>query len=204
MDGHTVKNLNLETRFDPDLREIPVNPGDFKKAIATLEAQLKSESVSSETIKHLGQLGTLQRIIGLLDEAEKHFERAISLSSSLDEPKLKLASLIRLGNVKHWKKDFAEARRIFDECFEIVAKDKSFDEYLDFVYQHKGKCYFGQSRYEFALSQFYKAILIRNNKSEIDLADSTLLAIEETKRRWHGISYALIHRSVVLFFQMQF
>lgn len=179
-----MKYLNLQTQFDAGLKEIPLKPNDFQKAINDIEEKLLSKESNSEMIKLLGQLGNCQRIVGRLSEAEKNLNKAISLSFSLGEKKLGLVNLIRLGNVKHWQREFTEAHRLFDECFEIISKENSLSEYLDFVYQHNGKCYFDENNYESAIGQFYKAILIRNNKSEIDLADSTLLAIEETKKRW--------------------
>lgn len=179
-----MKSLNLETRFDSDLRDIPVEPDDFKKAIVELEKQLNSSIPLAEQVKLFGLLGTYQRILGLLEQAETNFEKAISLSSSLNQTKLKLTNLIRLGHTKHWMKDYLHAHRIFDECNSIICEDISLEVYLDLVHQHRGKCYFDERKYHLALNEFYKAMLIRNNKSESNLVDNSLSAVQETKRRW--------------------
>jgi len=179
-----LKTLSLEIRFDKNLHDYAVNPGDFRQALSNLENQLQKENDVTAQIKLLGQVGTHQRILILLKEAEITFKKAISLASSNGHVMLKLVNLVRLGNTKHWQGDFTEAHQLFEECFEVIAKDKTIDGYRDFIFQHRGKCYFDQGQYDLALKNFYEAILIRNNKSETDFADNSLLAIEETKRRW--------------------
>lgn len=179
-----MKQLNLATKFDENLRDVAVNQDDFKQALADFEAELADATDVETQLKLLGKIGTHQRILRMLDEAEASFEKAIVLAETAKLLKPKLANMIRLGNTKHWNENYSEAHRIFDECFEIISIDKSAGEYLDFVFQHKGKCCFDEGEYEQALKNFYEAILLRNNKSDSDLADSSLLAIEQTKRRW--------------------
>jgi tetratricopeptide (TPR) repeat protein len=179
-----MKGLNLETQFDSNLREIPVVPKDFEDAISQLKDQVREADMTLDTVKKLGQLANCQRVMGSLAEAEDNLRRAISLSVALNEPKFRLVNLIRLANTKHLQGEFSQAHQLFNECFAIIVHDDSLAEYLDFIYQHKGKCNFDELKYESALKQFYNALLIRNKKTDRDLADSTLLAIEETKRRW--------------------
>lgn len=175
---------NLEIFFDSNLREVPLDPPSYLQAISLLKAEINPILKTPDTIKKLGLLGSYLRIMGFLDEAEEQLALAILLASELNQHQLQLTNIIRMGHVKHWRGHFEEAHRIFDQAFDFASNDQDLSNYLDFIYQHKGKCFFDEEKYELALANFHKAILIRNEKSEIDLLDSTLLAVEETKRRW--------------------
>jgi tetratricopeptide (TPR) repeat protein len=180
----SLGSLNLETKINHDLRDVATCPQDMLKAIEILAGQL-GDTMGAEKIKLLGQLGSFNRILGNLERAEDNLKKAIQLSDNAPGlQKFRITNLIRLGHVRHWQERFGEAHEIFDDCIQAILSNEQLKTLLDFAYQHRGKCYFDEQRYEEALKSFYEAILLRNNKSESDLADSSLLAIEETKRRW--------------------
>lgn len=176
--------MNLETRFDSDLRDRPVNPDDVRTKVAELEMRLSGEVDPVARIRLFGQIGSFHRILNALERAEENFKRAVELSTSLQISDLRLVNLIRLGHTRHWMGKFEEAHRIFGECFRSASGNRSAARYLDFIHQHEGKCCFDEGRYEVAMKHFYEALLLRNKKADLDLTDSSLFAIEETKRRW--------------------
>lgn len=177
--------LNLEVRFNEDLRGTPLCPSDIAKAIEILSSKLSTATSSAEQIKLFGRIGSFQRTIGQLGEAERSFRQALALVGSESQfSKLKIANMIRLGHVHHWQSEFEKAHQLFDDSIDLIRGDSNLSEYLDFAFQHKGKCFFDQGQFEEALRFFYDAILIRSNKTNASLADSTLQAIEETKKRW--------------------
>ncbi len=155
------------------------------RAVDLLKSSSASVVTHRERIGLLGRLGNFERTLGRLNDAETTLHLALSIASSeADFLKYKIANLIRLGHVYQWKKEFECAHQIFDECIETIKGQQSLSGYLDFAYQHKGKCYFDETRYEAAMGCFSQALLLRSNKSDRGLTDSTLFAIEETKRRW--------------------
>ncbi len=179
-----LEQLNLTIRFDRDLRDVPVCPEDMTHAVNLLRVSAQNES-PSDKVKRLGQLGSFLRILGQLDEAEQTFASAVAIAAA--DPQLRaqwMANRLRLGHVYHWKKDFKQAHAMFRECIAQMKADRSLSTYLDFAHQHQGKCFFDEGNYEAALTCFFDAIVLRNNKSDVDLADSTLLAVNETKRRF--------------------
>jgi tetratricopeptide (TPR) repeat protein len=179
-----LKNLNLETRFDENLRDIAACPEDMTRAIDLLKSSSVSVTTPPEQLGVLGRLGNFQRILGHLDDAATTLRLALSIANSeAGLLKLKIANMIRLGHVYHWKREFERAHQIFDDCIESINSQSDLSDYLDFAYQHKGKCFFDEARFKEAMECFYRTILLRSNKSDRTLADSTLLAIEETKRR---------------------
>lgn len=193
--------LNLNSKFNENLRDLAVSEEDVATAIEVLQKELNIDLELSLKIRILGLLGTYQRQLNRLDQSQSSFEQAITLCDDIPQlKKNKIINLIRLGNTKHWMNQFKEAHAIFDLCIEQIHKalnldigpnpnpnldlDLDLNEYLDFSFQHKAKCFFDEKQYEFALKYFYHSFLLRLKKNNIELIDSTLLAIETTKKRW--------------------
>jgi phosphoglycolate phosphatase len=177
--------LNLNSKFNEDLRDLPISKEDTATAVEILQKEMAVELELSLKIKILGLLGTYQRQLGRLDQSQSCFLQAITLCEDIPQwNKNKTINLIRLGNTKHWMGQFQEAHAIFDRCVEQIHNDLELSEYLDFVFQHKAKCYFDENLFELALKYFYHSFLLRLKKNNIELIDSTLLAIETTKKRW--------------------
>lgn len=180
-----LKNMNLETQFDENLKSVALCPADMRRAVQVLKQRPQDKSDLRGLITRLGRLGSYQLILGDLDDAENTLNSALTLvNSDLSLIKLKISNMIRLGNTYHLKKQFKRAHEIFDACHKAIKNQGELSDYLDFVYQHKGKCYLDEARFEDAMKCFYQAFLIRSNKSDRSLTDSTLLAIEVTKKRW--------------------
>jgi tetratricopeptide (TPR) repeat protein len=179
-----LKNSNSKTYFDSNLREQPESRTNFEEELKNLKFKITEAKDIPSKIKLLGNIGNHQRVLGQLEESVVSLTEAIKLAQSIQDRKMELVQLIRLATAFHWQNKFNLAHDLFDKCFESIKNDLSLNEYLDFVYQHKGKCFFDENKFELALSYLYEAFLIRQKKDNIELIDSSLLAIEETKRRY--------------------
>ena len=97
----------------------------------------------------------------------------------------KLINRIRLANTFQWQKNFSKSNLIFNEIEEELSciEKGSFKNYEDFLFQHIGKNKFDQNNYEEALYYFNKAIMIRLEKGDQELIDSTNLAINTVRNK---------------------
>ncbi|BDA65879.1 hypothetical protein CAL7716_000450 [Calothrix sp. PCC 7716] len=88
-----------------------------------------------------------------------------------------IVSMIRLAHVYQWQKQYAKSEELFKEAITLCQTKPEISTYLDFAYQHLGKCKFDQKQYEQALHYFEQAKQLRIKKSDSSLIESTQLAI---------------------------
>lgn len=177
-----LENLNLSsTTSEEDLRDYADNVEDHKKALALLKENLDMDDLELK-IQVLGQLGTFSRRINLIEDAKKYFSEAIELVNEhqLDRRFL-IANSLRLAHTYHWGEDYKSAHTIFSEIILICQSEEKFYIFLDYAYQHFGKCLFDEKNYSTALNYFQMAMEIREEKGDQSLIDSTLIAINATK-----------------------
>ncbi len=115
--------------------------------------------------------------------AQQALTSAIELSELAKNSRLRIANLIRLAHVYQWQKDYRSSEELFKEVITSCQRNSDLASYLDFAYQHAGKCKFDQQQYEAARYYFEQALSLRVRKADQSLIDSTQLAINAVTRR---------------------
>ena len=184
--GEVVRSesFNLEILVGEDLRGYFKFPDDARKYLSHLKEKLDQRQDQSERVSLLGNIGVILLHLRELDSAEKYLKESVKLilDEGLDSA-IKVQQLLRLANVYQWNKDFQKANSLFNNTILLCKTDESCDQYLDFAFQHYGKCLFDQSLFSEALKQFQEALKIREIKGKAELINSTEIAISVTKHK---------------------
>ena len=151
--------FDISYRFDDRLRDVLNSPTEAKQAIVWLQSQLEVIPDRHEQIQILGLMGGLLRLLGELSSAQKYLALAVEQSDSIGDIRLKMANLIRLAHVYQWQENYAASEAIFNDVIVSCQQNLELKEYLDFAYQHAGKCKFDQRQYEKALAYFNRAFV---------------------------------------------
>lgn len=175
---------NMQFIFGPNLREVPVSKIQMLNGMIYIMEQLKSNNFSEEERgKWNGILGSFLRIVGELEESEKHLRASIEIYNNLNNQQDVFTNKLRLAHTYQWWTNFEASNKIFTELLEIAETDIDYAHYLDYVYQHCGKNKFDQKDFQGALSFFEKALEIRLEKDDQELISSTESAIEACNYR---------------------
>ena len=188
MDVDSLKNeLNLLQKtiyFDQNdyLREKTSNPSKPKQVIIEAEKIVillrENELKNSDDLYFLyGTLGNLYRIYGEPERAIIYLKLALEQSVENKNSKREIVSLIRLGEALKYDNKHQEALDMFDQAL-VKSRDIAVDSYIDFIDQHKGKCFLEMRKVDEALKCLEKALEIRELKGDKALIHSTQQAIE--------------------------
>jgi hypothetical protein len=91
---------NLDCEFDENLRDVAVDPESIRAACTDLQNQLLCERDLDSKARILAQLGSFQRILNNLSEAETcHLQCLELLNNIKSEPARIIAAKIRLAHV---------------------------------------------------------------------------------------------------------
>jgi|GEM_PF-1066708 tetratricopeptide (TPR) repeat protein len=165
-------------KFDSSLKEDPVDTVQWNSFIHDLLEQLKS----SKRMEIYESLGMALRVARRFDEAELYLSKAFALSES---PSKKIQNLVRLAHVYQWENEFSKAEALFDQAKSLINEFEISNSLRAAYHQHLGKLYFDQSFMGLAVTEFELALKIRkSNDNQQDQVDSTLLALNESKRLW--------------------
>ena len=173
--------FNLSFHFDDRLRDVPDEPEAVRLALSWLRSQLTQTNDTHQQVQILGLIGAHARQLMELYAAQAALQRAIDLSNKIGDLRLKTANTIRLAHVYQWQENFKKSERYYNAVIDSCQSKAEIASYLDFAYQHAGKCKFDQKQYAAAQTYFQKALLIRLRKDERDLINSTRQAIERTR-----------------------
>ena len=127
-----------------------------------------------------GSIGNLYRIYGNQDaeqliKAEKYLNVSLEIAKIESESLKEMITLIRIGEVYKYKFQHQKALQLFYEAL-TICKYRKHETYLDFVYQHLGKCYLEMQDYKSAQHYFQRAYTLRQQKGDGTLLNSTLKA----------------------------
>lgn len=172
-------SFNTKYEFDNELKEVPKNPNEFIAAIEFLIAKAES-SDKEEQGKILSKVGVMLRITGKLDES---MERLIEAEKLISDSRILFINRLRIAQTLQFKRQFQNAESDYNSLIVLAKSESEFEDLIDFVYQHLGKCYFDQNRFQKALLNFERALEIRNKKQNQELIDSTELAIRICKAK---------------------
>lgn len=171
--------FNTEYEFNDELKEVPKNKNEFISAIEFLID--KAEVVSTkEKGKLLSKIGVMLRIIGKLEES---MEKLIEAENFLNDSRSLFVNRLRKAQTLQFQRQFQNAELEYNSLIALAKSESEFEDLIDFVYQHLGKCLFDQNNYQEALLNFERAFEIRNEKQNQELIDSTDLAIRVCKTK---------------------
>jgi kanamycin kinase len=145
----------------------------------SLHEALHADDLEGE-LHALGPLGEAYRMLGQLDAALPHLERAVALARELDKPKFVLSNLIRLATAYQYLNRHAEAEPLFEEATALARRLGMLE---DFALQHHGKSLAEQGRWAAAVERFEQALALRQAKGNAQLVASTEDALEAARAR---------------------
>ncbi|QBP41021.1 tetratricopeptide repeat protein [Paenisporosarcina antarctica] len=164
------------------LREKSSNPSQLIQIIIKAETileQMIEDKLDNKDEKYFlyGTLGNLYRIYGKPRIAIKYLK--LNLDHSINERNYtrEIISLIRLGEALKYDNKHEKALGKFNQAL-IKCNKPELNTYLDFVFQHKGKCLLELKRVEEAMKCFQEALELRKLKGSTNLINSTKEAIE--------------------------
>lgn len=170
--------FDVSYHFDNNLRDVPNNPAQMQQAIDFLQCKLQQETTERTKIYLLGLLGVYARMLHNFSLAQKALTSALNLSTSIGDEKSIIVNMIRLAHVYQWQQQYTKSKEIFLKAVTLCQTKQEISIYLDFAYQHLGKCMFDQKEYQQALYYFKQAQDIRLKKGDLSLIESTQLAID--------------------------
>lgn len=177
-----LSKINANLFFDEKnfLRETSSDTLDLVKNIEKLEEMLKYATYADQYI-FSGTLGNLYRIYGnddktQLSKAKKHLSFCLKYAIKNKDSIKEVITLIRLGEVYKYNEQHEKALELFNKALSIC-EIKNIDQYIDFTYQHIGKCYLEMQMFECAETNLQQALKLRREKGDEILISSTLDAI---------------------------
>ncbi|GET44208.1 tetratricopeptide repeat protein [Microseira wollei] len=176
--------FDVSYHFDDDLHDVPNNAAQMRQALTFLQSQLNERGIETKRqIQLLGLIGGYARMLKDFATARMALSSAVDLSELLGDQRLRIANLIRLAHVYQSQQEYRLSEELFEEAIASCKRDPDLGSYLDFAYQHAGKCKFDQQQYEEALYYFEQALSLRSSKGDRSLIDSTQMAIDSVNRR---------------------
>ena len=94
--------------------------------------------------------------------------------------------MIRLATVHQRQDRLADAEDLLLQCLGKINSNSSLLKYLDFAYQHLGKCKFESGNYPMALKYFESALALRLEKGDEGLIESSKMGIEKCREMVGG------------------
>lgn len=181
----------VRTATDTNLRSLAVDPVELQNSIEFhLKCLREAQRIDLTYGDHCSILANHFRLAGKLSDAIKSGEKACMVFEEYGEHQKLLVAKIRLATVHQWNGSYGCAEQMFHSCFEDILKHQDLTSYLDFTWQHLGKCQFDQKKYAEALDSFVRALELRKLKNDAELIESTEMALKETLGR---ISSRVLH-----------
>ncbi len=162
--------------IDHKLREIPSDIDSMNAGIAEINEYILTEENELVKAGWISRLSYYQNLIGEYDEAQTNLQNALNIFRKHRSAKQIIASKLRMAQVFQYRGNLEMALAIVDSLEEELEDEDA--EYLDFILQHKGKILFDMKEYDLALHCLNDALLIREEKGDRSLIDSTLHAIK--------------------------
>lgn len=167
------------------LRDSLSRPEDLAQASIHYQQGLQAlQNLSGEErIGVLGQLGGLARRLGHFEQAGQLFQEAIALAAHFGRPRLEVLNRIRLAVTQQYAGLPEAAEKLLLEALEQISTTPQAEIYRDFVFYHLGKLYAEAGQLQQALKLFETALILRQQKRNSELIESTEMAIA-VARHW--------------------
>jgi hypothetical protein len=168
--------------IDPEtLREVYADPSTVPARIERLRADVRSAPDDIAELMSRGELVTLLRASGELDDALYEARAAAERAETVGTPAQQHTARVRLAHVHQWRGEFAESNLLFTE---LLAAARQFGPVIEaYTHQHAGKNAYDQRHWADARDHFARALAIRE---ELELPDdqiaSSRLALSAAQR----------------------
>jgi tetratricopeptide (TPR) repeat protein len=161
-----------EPRLDPEtLREVLPDEAAARARIADLRTEVRTAPDDIAELMARGELVTLLRATGELDEALAEARTAVERAEIAGNRAQQHTARVRLAHVHQWRGEFAEANLLFTE---LLAEATRFGPVIEaFTRQHAGKNDYDQGHWADARAHFARALAIRE---ELELPDDEIEA----------------------------
>lgn len=123
-----------------------------------------------------GTLGNLYRIYEKPYQAIPFLEQCLDYARKTKNITKEIVSLIRYGEALKYADNHNESLNMFHEAFKLC-QEHDITNYLDFVWQHEGKCLLEVGQIDDAEKCFAQAMNLRQEKGEQTLIQSTEQAL---------------------------
>ena len=171
--------FDVSYHFDDNLRDIPNSPIQMQQAVEYLQTEFdKSVGDIEQQIYLAGLIGGYARMLHDFKTAQQVLTTALNLCDRINNKRLKIVNSIRLAHLYQWQRQYENSEALLNWVLEQCQNNSEFKSYLDFAYQHFGKCKFDRAKYKEAEYYLSKALELRHQKGDSSLIDSTRLALE--------------------------
>lgn len=175
--------FDVSYHFDEHLRDVPNNCEEMRLAVNWLISQQENSQDILKKQQLSGLIGVYSRMLGDLNTALDYLQQSLALSEQLQDECSKTVTRIRLAHVYQWQKQYTLCDRLLTAEIHRCQTQPILKPYLDFAYQHAGKSKYEQGDYQTAYQYFLQALAIRKQKGNIELLNSTHLALEKTREQ---------------------
>ena len=177
-------SFDVSYHFDYRLHDIPNSPAQMQQAVNFLQSEFnKSSHDLNQQIYLAGLIGVYARMLHNFKTSEQALNTALQLCDRIEDRRFKIANSIRIAHLYQWHQQYELSEALFDEILKQCKSDSNLTSYLDFAYQHVGKCKFDRDKYEEARHCFDLALELRQQKGDRSLIDSTKLALKVVQQR---------------------
>lgn len=177
----TVEHPPLAWRLDARLREAPVDPAAFARAVdARVDEIATARSQPARLLAMLGEAAPLLRIAGRLEEARKTASAAIALGELLEDYRAVFAGQLALAQVMQWEGRFGISTPLFDQLISQARSAPLLSDLLHAVLFQAGANLLDQERYSEAARFFREAQALRRQNGLDHLLEMSAEAIRRT------------------------
>ena len=177
----SVELTPLAWRLDARLREAPVDPAAFARAVdARVDEIATARSQPARLLAMLSETAPLLRIAGRLEEARKTASAAIALAELLEDSHALFVAQLALAQVMQGEDRFEISTLLFDRLVAQARSAPVFSDSLHDVLFHAGTNLFDQARYAEAARFFREAQALRRRDGRDELLEMTAEAIRRT------------------------
>jgi tetratricopeptide (TPR) repeat protein len=170
--------------FDTEtLHEVFDDREQAQARVPQLRAEIRDALDPIDELRARGELVSLLRGLGELDDALAEAQRAVDRADIAGNGAQQHTARLRLAHVQQWRGDFAESNMIFTELLSVADRFGPIVE--AFTHQHAGKNDYDQGHWADARDHFARALAIRE-QFELPEAASSELALDAAVRHAEG------------------
>jgi tetratricopeptide (TPR) repeat protein len=179
----TVELAPLAWRLDARLREAPVDPEAFARAVDTRVDEIATaRSQPARLLAMLLEATPLLRIAGRREEAHKTASAAIAIAELLEDSRALFAAQLALAQVMQWESRFEISTPLFDRLISQARSAPLFSDSLHTALFQAGANLFDQERYAEAARCFREAQALRRQAGLDHLLEMSAEAIRAAAR----------------------
>ena len=171
--------------INDQLRDVPEERTAVVNFVKKLEGQLEDLPPEDfeEKARLLGEIGTYQRTLGNLEEAQRNLLAGLDIIKTHGlNIKKELQFKIRLAHVYQYLGEFQSSNSLFEEILTSCDQRGDVLNFKAFALQHSGKNQFDQNNFQTALDLFQQALEIRIQlKVPQDQISSSMVAIKRVQ-----------------------